>query len=227
MAQQFPPSAGPSGSWPRVIVNTIRLALQRRRLRATTTEDPGSRFRVVLATAVGVGVVGIGLLALSMAGRDSPPAAVRPSTATIPHAGSPEPTSQLSSAAGAFANRSQQPTSPARAAAGAEIAARDDTDVSAAAATVLRSGEVDGRVLVVLASLAAAGQLAAVDVPRDEDARDAAAVELGVVDVDTVLGWLDTQPRLKPDHLEVRRDDSLSYLLLAYDSPEPPGLFPS
>ncbi len=117
----------------------------------------------------------------------------------------------------------------ARAAAGAEIAARTDTDISPAAAAVLREGEVDGRVLMILAALASADLLTAVDVPVSGSARpaDVANLEMGVVDVDRVLDWLDNQRRLSPDRVEVRREASVAYLKLTYDSPEPPGLFPS
>jgi hypothetical protein len=116
--------------------------------------------------------------------------------------------------------------SVARAAAGAEIAGRADIDVSPAAATVLRQGTVDGRVLIVLASLASADLLTAVDVPPGEPA-DPANLEMGVVDVDQVLAWLQRQRRLNPDRVEVRRQESTAYLLLIHNTPEPPGLFPS
>jgi len=54
-----------------------------------------------------------------------------------------------------------------------------------------------------------------------------ANVELGVVDVNHVLDWLDDQRKLRPDRLEVHREGSMAYLLLVYDTAEPPGLFPS
>ena len=50
---------------------------------------------------------------------------------------------------------------------------------------------------------------------------------MGVVDVDRVLDWLHIQSRLSPDRIEVRRESSVAYLVLIYDTPEPPGLFPS
>jgi hypothetical protein len=114
----------------------------------------------------------------------------------------------------------------ARAAAGAEIARRTDIDVSAAAAAVLREGKVDGRVLIVLASLASADLLTAIDVSSGGSA-GAANLEMGVVDVDHVLEWLADQRRLRPDRVEVHRQASVAYLLLIYNTPEPPGLFPS
>ena len=88
----------------------------------------------------------------------------------------------------------------ARAAAGAEIAARADTDVSPAAAAVLREGKVDGRVLMVLASLASAELFTAVDVPvsGSDGPADVANLEMGVVDVDRVLDWLETSAGSAP-----------------------------
>jgi hypothetical protein len=50
---------------------------------------------------------------------------------------------------------------------------------------------------------------------------------MGVVDVDRVLDWLEDQRRLRPDRVEVRHEAPVSFLLLVYDTPEPPGLFPS
>ena len=80
--------------------------------------------------------------------------------------------------------------------------------MSARAATALREGNIDGRVLVVLASLATADLLTAVDVPPSGSVgpADAANLEMGVVDVERVLDWLDNQTRLHPDRMEVRRD---------------------
>jgi hypothetical protein len=116
--------------------------------------------------------------------------------------------------------------SQAKAASGAEIARRTDIEVSPPAAAVLREGKVDGRVLVVLASLASADLLTAVDLPPGGSPEDA-NLEMGVVDVDHVLNWLNAQRRLRPDRVEVRREASVAYLLLIHNSPEPPGLFPS
>ena len=115
--------------------------------------------------------------------------------------------------------------SQAKAAAGAEIARRTDIEVSPPAATVLREGSVDGRVLIVLASLASAGMLTAVDLPPSGSPEDA-NLEMGVVDVDHVLAWLGGQRRLRPDRVEVRREAAVAYLQLIHNSPEPPGLFP-
>ncbi len=94
---------------------------------------------------------------------------------------------------------------------------------------MLREGLVDGRVLMILASLASADLLTAVDVPGSSSGgpADVANLEMGVVDVDRVLDWLDNQRRLSPDRVEVRREASVAYLTLTYDNPEPPGLFPS
>jgi hypothetical protein len=91
---------------------------------------------------------------------------------------------------------------------------------------VLRDGTVDGRVLIVMASLATAELLTSVEMAPGEPV-DAANVELRVVDVDRVLDWLDVQSRLRPDRLEVRRDGPVTRLRLIYESQEPPGLFPS
>jgi hypothetical protein len=117
----------------------------------------------------------------------------------------------------------------ARAAAGAEIAGRADIDVSPAAAVMLREGTVDGRVLIVLASLATADLVMSVEVPSTRSGEPVGVpnLELGVVDVDRVLDWLDSQRRLRPDRMEVRREGSVTYLVLIYDTQEPPGLFPS
>lgn len=116
--------------------------------------------------------------------------------------------------------------SEAKAAAGAEIARRIDIEVSPRAAAALREGRVDGRVLIVLASLASADMLTAVDLPPGGSV-EAADLEMGVVDVEHVLDWLAGQRRLRPDRVEVRREASVAYLLLIHTSPEPPGLFPS
>ncbi|HJU97409.1 MAG TPA: hypothetical protein VJ644_05500 [Jiangellaceae bacterium] len=121
---------------------------------------------------------------------------------------------------------SERTASLERAAAGAEIAERTDIDVSPAAEAILREGAVDGRVLLVLAALATEGYLTAVDVAPAAPG-GAPELELGVADVDVVLDWLDQQPRVRPDHLQVRRHFSVAYLRLNYRTPEPAGLFPS
>lgn len=94
---------------------------------------------------------------------------------------------------------------------------------------MLRSGAVDGRVLIVMAALASGGRLHEIDVaPPDPSApAPTANLELGVSEVDSVLAWLDSQIVLRPDRIEVRREASRSYIRLVYASPEPPGLFPS
>jgi hypothetical protein len=181
---------------------------------------------------LGLVLVGAGVFALGWVGREKPGnTATVPFTATQPETGTTATTSSVQpSRASSRISSLQSPNSDsaavrARAAAGAELARRSDIDVSPAAAAVLRDGHVDGRVLVVLASLASLGQLVAVDVPDGEEAET--PVELGVESVDTVLDWLEAQPQLRPDHTQARREGSVTYLLLAYDTPEPPGLFPS
>ncbi len=79
----------------------------------------------------------------------------------------------------------------------------------------------------MLASLATADLITAVDVPPTGGTAEVENLEMGVVDVDRVLDWLHIQSRLSPDRIEVRRESSVAYLVLIYDTPEPPGLFPS
>jgi hypothetical protein len=215
-------------SWPRVIANTI--ALRARRLRLPRGDGPRRPLGIALAATLGLVMVGAGVLALGWVGREKPGnTATVPFTATQPETGtatSPVQPSRASSRIPSLhAPTTDSAASRARAAAGAEIARRSDIDVSPAAAAVLRGGHVDGRVLVVLASLATLGQLIAVDVPDAVEAET--PVEMGVVSVDTVLDWLEAQPQLRPDQTQARREGSVTYLLLAYDTPEPPGLFPS
>ena len=180
---------------------------------------------------LGLVVVGAGVLALGWVGREKPGnTATVPFTASQSDTGTAATSSVQPSRASSRISSLQSPTSDsaairARAAAGAELARRSDIDVSPAAAAVLRDGHVDGRVLVVLASLATLGQLVAIDVPDGDEAET--PVELGVESVDTVLDWLEAQPQLRPDHTLARRQGSVTYLLLAYDTPGPPGLFPS
>jgi hypothetical protein len=215
-------------SWPRVIANTIALQAQRRLPRG---DGPRRRLGIALAATLGLVMVGAGVIALGSIGREKPGnTATVPFTATQPETAMATTSSDQPSRASSRIPSLHVPTtdsaaSRARAAAGAEIAGRSDIDVSAAAAAVLRSGQVDGRVLVVLASLATLGQLIAVDVPDGVEAET--PVEMGVVSVDTVLDWLEAQPQLRPDHTQARREGSVTYVLLAYDTPEPPGLFPS
>ena len=213
MGQKSHPPRPRVDSWPRVIANTI--ALRARRLRLPRGDGPRRR-RIALAATLGLVMVGAGVIALGSMGREKPGnTATIPFTATQPETGTATTSSDQPSRA----------SSRARAAAGAELARRSDIDVSPAAAAVLRSGQVDGRVLVVLASLATLGQLIAVDVSDGVEAET--PVEMGVVSVDSVLDWLEAQPQLRPDHTQARREGSVTYLLLVYDTPEPPGLFPS
>jgi hypothetical protein len=226
--QRSPLPVGPSPSWLRVIIDTIKLSRERRRLYRLEHGDERRGSRLWFPLVCGLVVLGGGLLVKIAIGSADPGA----DAASSP---SPSPSAQFGAIAPtAFSSRSSQPppsrtASAARAAAGAEIAARTDTDVSPAAAAVLREGKVDGRVLIVLASLASADLLTAVDVPPSGSGgpADVANLEMGVVDVDHVLDWLDKQPRLRPDRVEARREASVAYLVLTYDTPEPPGLFPS
>src|SRR5918996_1774236 len=220
----------PVDSWPRVIVNTI--TLQARRLRLRRGDSPRRRLGIALAAMLGLVMVAAGVLALGWVGREKPSnTATVPFTATQPETGTATTTSSVQPSRASsripslHAPTTDSAASRARAAAGAEIARRSDVDVSPAAAAVLRGGHVDGRVLVVLASLAALGQLIAVDVPDGVEAET--PVEIGVVSVDAVLDWLEAQPQLRPDHAQARREGSVTYLLLVYDTPEPTDLFPS
>ena len=227
MGQKSHPPRPGVDSWPRVIVNTI--ALRVRRLRLRRGDSSRRRLGIALAAMLGLAMVAAGVLALGWVGREHHTVTV-PFTATQPETGtatkSPVQPSRASSRIPSLhAPTTDSAASRARAAAGAEIARRSDIDVSPAAAAVLRGGHVDGRVLVVLASLATLGQLIAVDVPDAVEAET--PVEMGVVSVDTVLDWLEAQPQLRPDQTQARREGSVTYLLLAYDTPEPPGLFPS
>jgi hypothetical protein len=216
-------------SWPRVIVNTV--ALKARRLRLPRGGGARRRLRIALAAMLGLVMVGAGVLALGWVGREQPGSTASvPFTATQPETGtattsSVQPSRASSRIPSLHAPMTDSAASRARAAAGAELARRSDIDVSPAAAAVLRGGQVDGRVLVVLASLATLGQLIAVDVPDGVEGET--PVEMGVVSVDTVLNWLEAQPQLRPDHAQARREGSVTFLLLAYDTPEPPDLFPS
>ena len=220
----------PVDSWPRVIVNTI--TLQARRLRLRRGDSPRRRLGIALAAMLGLVMVAAGVLALGWVGREKPSnTATVPFTATQPETGTATTTSSVQPSRASsripslHAPMTDSAASRARAAAGAELARRSDIDVSPAAAAVLRGGQVDGRVLVVLASLATLGQLIAVDVPDGVEGET--PVEMGVVSVDTVLNWLEAQPQLRPDHAQARREGSVTFLLLAYDTPEPPDLFPS
>jgi len=235
MDPQSPPPAGPSAApWHKVILDTFRLSrLRRREYRAAQPRSgadpasdrrrPGLRIAALIVTAAVLSGALLGTVALTRPDDSSPGTAATPTSLRpfVDTSGLPSrPTTEASRAT------PERTTSLARAAAGAEIAARTDIDVSPAAAAVLREGTVDGRVLIVLAALATEGYLTAVDV---SPAGPAAApdVEMGVADVDVVLDWLDQQPQVRPDHLQVRRQSSVAYLRLAYDTPEPAGLFAS
>jgi hypothetical protein len=239
MDQSSPPRGSPAeASWPRVLWNTFALWLRRRRIfNRDADELIGPRTGVVLIAAL-FAVVVIGGLAylvnpfgLSGGSADS--------TESTDASGVQEPRA----ARERETTRDQAPTSPsvataapreaspesAHAAAGAEIASRSDIRVSGDAAALLRSGAVDGRVLIVMAALASGNRLHTIDVPPSDSptATTSTDLELGVIEVDSVLQWLDSQIVLRPDRLEVRREASRSYVRLIYSSPEPPGLFPS
>jgi hypothetical protein len=242
MEQPEPPRRPtPEASWPRVAWNTVVLWLRRRRdrlrVRWRNGEDEllGLRGGLVLAGAVVVLVVIGGLVyladpfGLSGGSADSTQNTSAPAVRqTEPE---PLPRQERASPATGGATPAPRQASPgsAHAAAGAELAARPGVQVSAQAAELLRSGSVDGRVLIVMAALASGNRLQTVDVPPPGTTAPTSAsdLELGVSEVDSVLQWLDSQIVLRPDRLEVRREASRSYIRLIYSSPEPPGLFPS
>jgi hypothetical protein len=227
--QRSPLAGGPSPSWPRVIADTIRLSRERRRLHRLEQGGGWHASRLWILIVSGLVVLGGGLLIGAAFGSADPVPEVAPSP-------SPSPTTPLRIAdPTALPSRSiaessratpSKTASVARAAAGVEIARRTDIAVSPAATAVLREGKVDGRLLIVLASLASADLLTAIQVSSGGPT-DATNLEMGVVDVDRVLEWLDGQRRLRPDRVEVRREASVAYLLLIHNTPEPPGLFPS
>jgi hypothetical protein len=231
MDQPTPQRGGTSPvSWPRVVWNTLALKLQRSRLRDRQNGILGRRDRALLITGVIVLVAMGGAAAYSLdplaseglKENSAPPLVGRGNSgADVREDGAQTPAQRRASTP-----RAASPGS-AHAAAGAEIAARTDITVSDAAASVLRSGAVDGRVLLALAALASTNHLVMIDVSPDDGVTTPTEVELGVTDVDAVLAWLDTQPKLRPDHVEIRRDTPHSFLRLIYQSPEPAGLFPS
>jgi hypothetical protein len=229
--QRSPLAGGPSPSWPRVIADTIKLSRERRRQNRLEQRVGRRPSRLWVPIVCGLVVFGGGLLIKAAFGWVDPAPNAEPGPSQSPTGlqriadPSTSPTAQLSAGAPSRATPNRT-ASLARAAAGAEIARRTDIDVSPAAADVLRKGTVDGRGLIVLAALASADLLTAVDVPAGASA-DAPNLEMGVVDVNRVLAWLNDQRRLHPDRMEVRREGSVAYLLLIYDTPEPPGLFPS
>jgi len=183
---------------------------------------------VWITVLCGVVVLGAGLLArVAFSSADAAPGAAATPAPTSSAKQPDDPTGSAGRSPGVESPAIPSRTaSPARAAAGAEIAARADIDVSPSAATVLRAGKVDGRTLVVLASLATADLLTLVDVPPGGSA-DAGELEMGVVDMDKVLGWLGVQSKLRPDRVVARREASVTCIELIYDTPEPAGLFPS
>jgi hypothetical protein len=236
MDPQSPPPAGPRAApWHKVVLDTVRLSRQRRRehrdaftpvQRRSSDNLPDGRRAWIAVLVVAAGLLGGALLAIVALVEADDPAPGAATTPTSPRAlvdtsGLPARPTAESSRAG-----SDRTGSPGRAAAGSEIAERTDIDVSPAAGDLLRQGSVDGRVLIVLAALATEGYLTAVEVAPSEPG-GTPELELGVADVDVVLDWLDQQPRVRPDHLQVRRQSSVAYLRLAYRTPEPAGLFPS
>lgn len=229
--QRSPVPVGTSPSWIRVILDTIKLSRERRRQFRRQHHDGRRRSRLWIPVVCGLVVLVGGLVARAALRSADPVLDAAPTPALTPSSEHRDGPTELESRSPGEPSRanSSRTASLARAAAGAEIAARADVDVSARAATALREGKIDGRVLVVLASLATADLLTAVDVPPSGSVgpEGTANLEMGVVDVEGVLDWLDNQTRLHPDRMEVRREGSLAYLQLFYDSPEPPGLFPS
>jgi hypothetical protein len=221
--------AGPSPSWIQVILDTIKLSWDRRR-HTHLQRHQDRRYRLWVPVLGGLVVLGAGMLVKAMSGSGGfvPDAASIPApTASFQQPDEPAGSARRPPPESSRAIPSRT-ASLSRAAAGAEIAARADIDVSPSAATLLREGTVDGRVLVVLASLATADLITSVEMPSNGSGGPVggANLELGVVDVDRVLDWLDGQHRLRPDGMEVRREGSVTYLQIRYDTPEPPGLFP-
>jgi len=236
MDPRSPPPAGPRAApWHKVVVDTIRLSRQRRREHGDVfiapqrgmPADPQRGRRGWIAVLIAAAGLLSGALLATVAAigpDDATPGTAAPPTsprAFVDTSGLPSRPTTESSRAGP-----DRTASLGRAAAGSEIAERTDIDVSPAAGAILREGAVDGRVLIVLAALATEGYLTAVDVAPAAPG-GTPELELGVADVDVVLDWLDQQPRVRPDHLQVRRQSSVAYLRLAYRAPEPAGLFPS
>jgi hypothetical protein len=223
-------AAGPSPSWMQVIGDTIKLSRDRRRQARLQRHQDRRRFRLWVPVLGGLVILGAGMLVKAMSGSAGfvPDAASVPApTSSIQQHDEPTDSVRRSPLESSRAIPSRT-ASLSRAAAGAEIAGRTDIDISPSAATRLREGSVDGRVLVVLASLATADLVTSVEIPPNGSggSEGVADLELGVVDVDRVLDWLDDQRRLHPDRMEVRRAGSVTYLEFRYDTPEPPGLFP-
>jgi hypothetical protein len=226
---QRTPRRGPesTASWLRVAWNTLVLKLRRGRRQNRHDEILSSRGRALLGGGVAF-LVALGGAAAYLLDPVGPL-----ENTNAPLAG-PVESSREKRPEGALTPSQRRPSTPreaspasGHAAAGAEIAARTDITVSQAAANVLRSGAVDGRVLLVLAGLASSNSLVIIDVAPDDGVTTSSEIELGVNDVDAVLAWLDAQPKLRPEQVEIRRDKTRSFLRLIYQSPEPPGLFPS
>jgi hypothetical protein len=234
MDPQSSPPAGPRAApWHKVVLDTIRLSRQRRRehrddftasQRSRRADPQRSRRAWIAVLIVAAGLLSGALLAtVALIGPDDPTSggtAAPPTSPLVDTSALPSRPTTESSRAGP-----DRTASLGRAAAGSEIAERTDIDVSPAAGAILREGAVDGRVLIVLAALATEGYLTAVDVTPAASG-GTPELELGVADVDVVLDWLDEQPRVRPDHLQVRRQSSVAYLQLTYRTPEPAGLFP-
>jgi len=226
-------------SWLRVALNTVTLAMRRRRIERADDQLLGPRGWVVLAVGIAALVVGGGALyVMGPFGLDGSTS----STANGEEPGNPwsdpndttggfaaDPSAPVSADPTGSRSRSRiTPTaSQSKAAAGLEIAERIDIEVSSTASRMLRSGAVDGRVLIVLAALSTERRVTAITATPSQDANAPAELELGVIQVDAVLEWLDKQPDLRPDRFEARRSGDLTYLRLEYDSPEPRGLFTS
>jgi hypothetical protein len=140
MDQQPPAAAGPSPSWRRVIRDTITLWWARRRHYRRQRDRDLQRFRLRVVVLFSLVVLAAGLLINAL----SESANLLPDAASIP---APTSDSQQNDDLAGSARRTapessraipSRTASVARAAAGAEIAARADIDVSPSAATVLR-----------------------------------------------------------------------------------------
>jgi hypothetical protein len=228
--EHFTPEPGGAStpSWPRVAWNTFVLAVRRSRLRNRDDQILHPRGRALLAGGIALFVaLGGALYVLSPFGLERSEGASAPSAG--PADSSPETRPGVALTPPQRRSSTPQGARPgsAHAAAGAEIAARTDIAVSDAAGTVLRSGAVDGRVLLIVAGLASTNTLVMIDVPPDDGVTTSSEIELAVTDVNAALAWLDTQPKLRPERVEIRRDSSRSFIRLIYQSPEPPDLFPS
>jgi hypothetical protein len=242
MEEPQPRGPAPEPSRPRLAwdATVLRLRRSRDRLREISwqrSEDEllGLRGILVLAGAVVVLVVIGGLVYLAdpfdfgggpaESTQVTSPPAVRPTESELPRQERVSPTPGTTVPAPAVPSPNN-----AHALAGAELADRPGIQVSPEAAALLRSGAVDGRVLIVMSALASQNRLQTVDLPPSPGTAapsSGSELELGVTEVDSVLQWLNSQIALRPDRLEVRSDATRSYLRLIYSTPEPAGLFPS